>query len=79
MIYDIIHAVCGAMTVILGMFNPALAVIFATMFLAYQLNEERALNDRAFQDIREWLIGFGIAGGVLIFLFLRSIIVRGVI
>ena len=79
MIYNIIHGVCGAMTVILGMFNPALAAIFAIMFLVYQLNEEQSLNDRAFNDIREWLIGFGIASGVLIILFIRSIILRGVI
>ena len=79
MIYDIIHGVCGAMTVILGMFNPALAIIFATMFLAYQLNEEQTLNDRAFNDLREWLIGFGIASGVLIILFLRSIIMGGAV
>ena len=77
MLYDIIHGICGAMTVVLGSFNPTLAIIFAGMFLAYQLNEEKALKDRAFQDIREWLIGFGIASGILIVLFIRGMIIRG--
>ena len=51
---DLIHVVAG---LIAAFAPPHLAVLISMLFVIYELDEDWHLHDKAYQDIREFLIG----------------------
>ena len=58
----LLHIPVGLVTVGLAFLSGWLALVFGLGFLAYELSEEKKINDVAFQDIKGWLFGIGILG-----------------
>ena len=57
-ITSLAHYIGGLLAALTGKFYPVLAVIATVLFIIYELDEDWHLNDKAFRDIREYLIGF---------------------
>jgi hypothetical protein len=60
-VYWLGHPALGAFTVFIGErigWIPGAA--FAWMYVRYQRLEERKVGDRAFEDVRDYMIGFGV-------------------
>ena len=70
------HIPLGFLVCILCYAHWALAAIFAASFLVYELNEDLHLSDKAYRDIRGFLIGVGIGGITMIILISRGIVAR---
>jgi len=63
---DLAHILYGILTV----FAPIhIAPIMAALFVIYELDEEWHLNDEAYRDISEYMLGIAI--GVILWLILR--------
>lgn len=62
------HMLYGVLTVFAPMH---IAVIMFVAFLAYELDEQLHIKDKAYKDIAEFIIGLVI--GVIIFIGLKSI------
>ncbi len=77
MLYDLIHVLVGVLTVGLIFIHPVLTVVGALAFIIYQLDEDWSIKDGAWKDIREWMIGYFIAGAFLLGWFIKSIMARG--
>lgn len=77
MLYDLIHVLVGALTVGLIFIHPVLTVVGFLAFFIYQIREAQTIGDLDFADMKEWMLGYFIAGAVLLYLFIRTIIIRG--
>ncbi len=77
MLYDLIHVLVGALTVGLVLIHPALTIVAFLAFIFYQFREAQTIGDLDFADVREWMIGYFIAGAGLLGWFIRSIMIRG--
>lgn len=65
------HYLAGILTAISTTVSWALPLIGFAGFLAYELNEDWHLSDKAYHDILEYLMGFFVAtGGLVIWNFL---------
>jgi len=63
----LLHIPLGLLTVLFGYYvGWWLAIIFATLFIFYELNEDMHLCDEAYKDIKGFIWGLGI-GGLIIF------------
>ena len=64
---DIAHVVLGVIVAYIAvLLSPALAWLITTVFIIYELDEDWHLSDKAFQDIREFLIGLSVAATILL-------------
>lgn len=52
------HYVAGAITAIATTINPIAAIIGFLGFIIYEVDEDWHLNDKAFHDIKEYMIGY---------------------
>jgi hypothetical protein len=66
------HCWLGAFTFALGWLNPAYAVLWVVLYLAYQIVESYWVKDRGDIDIKDFMIGFG-AGGFICIVLLHFI------
>lgn len=62
----LIHIPLGILNVGLALLSGWVALIFGYGFVRYELNEQRALQDKAYQDIKGWLWGMGIMSVALL-------------
>lgn len=56
------HVLAGLLIAVLSPVVPIYSVIFAAVFVFYQVREHEHLNDFAYADIRELLYGIGLGG-----------------
>jgi len=63
---SIAHYVAGAITAIATTANPIAAIIGFLGFMIYELDEDWHLSDKAFRDIKEFMIGFYVALALLL-------------
>lgn len=57
----LIHIPVGLITVFITLFSGCLGVLFGVGFIIYELSEQKLISDEAYQDIKGWLWGIGIA------------------
>jgi len=62
----LLHLPLGLLTCLLGYIGWWLALIFASSFLVYELNEDWRISDLAYIDIKGFLWGLAI-GGIIMF------------
>ena len=67
-VYKLSHYLCGALTVLAVKIHAILSVILFVGFVIYEIDEEKMIKDYAFEELREYLVGFCI---VLILLLIR--------
>jgi hypothetical protein len=60
------HVVYGLLSALAVRVNPVLTVVMAAVFIIYELDEEWRLNDVAYEELREFMLGFSI--GVVVML-----------
>lgn len=63
------HYFAGIVTVVVALSWPVISVLLFVGFIIYELNEDWYLEDEAFHDIREYLVGLV---GTSVFLVLRA-------
>jgi len=68
LICKLAHYICGALTVLAVKIHAILSLILFVGFVIYEIDEEKMIKDYAFEELREYLIGFCI---MLIFLIMR--------
>ena len=66
LIYDFSHVIAGFLCGILSTHAPLFSVLGSVIFILYELDEDYYLNDQAYKDIREFLIGYFLAGLILL-------------
>jgi len=67
---DITHVIIGAMVAMSVSLHWTLPPIGAALFIIYELDEAKRIDDLAYQDIREFMLGFFIAmAGLFIWRF----------
>ena len=57
-VYKLSHYICGALTVLAVKIHAILSLILFVGFVIYEMDEEKVLKDYAFEELREFLIGF---------------------
>lgn len=62
----LIHIPIGLIIAFLSKIDTILPLCFTILFLIYEVNEDKHLNDNAYKDISGALIGLGI-GGIILF------------
>ena len=60
------HYLGGFLACLLGKDVPVISILLTLLFIIYELDEDWWLNDKAFRDIREYLIGMFIGGMLLL-------------
>jgi len=66
LIYDLSHVIAGYLCGILSMHAPLFSILGSLIFILYELDEDYYLNDQAYKDIREFLVGYFLAGLILL-------------
>lgn len=64
----ILHVPVGISIVGLSVVHWTLPLVFTTLFLAYELNEDAHTADQAWKDILGTLWGTALSGGILLLL-----------
>ena len=68
---DISHVVIGGMVALSVFLHWTLPVIGSALFVIYELDEAKKIDDLAYADIREFMFGFFIAmAGLFIWRFI---------
>ena len=62
------HPALGAMTFVGLELNPVIAALWVWLYLKYETNEDKWIKDRAYIDVKDFMIGFG-AAMTIIFLW----------
>jgi hypothetical protein len=62
---DLAHIAFGIITAIVSKINIIFSILNTILFIIYELNEEWRINDYAYEDIREFVVGLTI-GEVLL-------------
>ena len=60
-----IHIPVGILTPLMLLLHPVLSVLFFVGFMAYELNEDLHLKDKAYLDISGYLVGYCIGTGLM--------------
>jgi len=68
-ITSLAHYIGGLIAALVGCYYPALSALATLLFIVYEVDEDWHLNDKAFRDIREYLIGF--FAGIILLLGVR--------
>lgn len=63
---DIAHIIGGFLVVLISEFNITAAILITIVFLLYQFDEDKWIEDQAWKDIKEFMIGMFIAVGFLV-------------
>lgn len=61
LVTSLAHYVWGILIAAMSSFDPMLSAMMFAGFIVYEVDEDWHLNDKAFRDIREMLIGMGVA------------------
>ena len=75
MTYDLIHILVGALTAGLVLVHPVLTIVGTLAFMIYQLDEGMHIKNGAWKDIKEWMVGFYLAGASLLIWWLKQAII----
>ena len=62
LICSLAHVLFGYFCGVLTLYAPFYAILGSLIFIFYELDEDYYLNDKAYKDIREFLVGFFLAG-----------------
>ena len=61
------HPLLGALTFEIGQAaGPVYAALWVWLYLKYETNEDHWIHDRAYIDVKDFMIGFGVRAGVRI-------------
>ncbi len=71
-LYSVAHFVGGVITGMVSRANPILAVLMFTVLIIYELDEDWHLNDNAYKDIFEYMVG--LYGSALVYLYFRGVV-----
>jgi hypothetical protein len=69
-LYSVTHFLGGVITGVVSRVNPILAVLMFITFIIYELDEDWHLNDDAYKDILEYMVG--LYGSALVDLYLMG-------
>jgi hypothetical protein len=56
-LYSVAHFFGGIVTGVVSRVNPILAILMFITFIIYELDEDWHLNDNAYKDIFEYMVG----------------------
>lgn len=62
------------MTFAFGYINPVYAALWVWLYLKYETNEDKWIHDRAYIDVKDFMIGVGFAGSVIFILIMLGVI-----
>jgi len=65
-LWDVVHFIGGVITGLAATKAPVLGLIMAIVFLVYELNEDWYIKDKAYRDIRAYLVGLFITAILLL-------------
>jgi hypothetical protein len=60
------HVVYGLLSALAVRVNPILTIVMAAVFIIYELDEEWRLNDVAYDELMEFMLGFSIGVAVML-------------
>jgi len=69
MLHHVAHVVFGLLTSICSIVSPILSIINTTVFVIYELDQERYKKDAVYEELLEFAVGLGIGEVILLVLY----------
>lgn len=66
MIATLAHVVFGLISVLSVMIHPILPILTSLLFIIYELDEEWHLDDEAYDELKEYMVGVTIGIAIML-------------